>query len=69
MTIDPLNIILILFGLFTLYGTIAQPDFYWNRGRVMRARQLMGDRNARIMYFATGLIMLGVGAWGTWVGF
>ena len=61
---DVLNVVLILFGLFTLYGAVFQPDFYWNRGRIRRARDLIGDEKTRIMYLVTGAIMLIVGALG-----
>lgn len=61
---DLLDLILIVFGLFTLFGAIVRPDFYWNRGRIRRTREIMGDRNTIILYLVVGLLMLAVGAWG-----
>ncbi len=59
-----LDIFLILFGLFTLYGTLAKPDFYWNRGRIRRARELVGDKFTQTMYIFVGVIMIFVGILG-----
>lgn len=56
-----LDILLIIFGLYYLYGVVRKPDFYWQRGRIQRTREIIGDRNTQVMYLAVGLIMLGVG--------
>jgi hypothetical protein len=61
---DVLDVILILFGLFTLYGVLAKPDFYWNRGRIRRARDLIGDKKTHNMYLFAGVLMLIFGALG-----
>lgn len=69
MRFDLLSIILILFGLFTLYGIHFKPDFYWERGRIRRTREIIGDRRTSILYYVVGLLMLVVGIWGMFVGF
>lgn len=56
-----LDIILIVFGIITILGMIFKPDIYWNRGRMMRTREIIGDRNTTILYLVMGVIMLGVG--------
>ncbi len=58
---NPLDVFLILFGLFTIYGAIAKPNFYWNSRRISRARKLIGDKTTQNMYVIVGIIMLIVG--------
>lgn len=69
MQFDLLSVILILFGLFTLYGVYFKPNFYWERGRIRRTREIIGDRRTGILYYVAGLLMLAVGVWGIFVGF
>ncbi|MBE2198515.1 MAG: hypothetical protein IAE79_07895 [Anaerolinea sp.] len=64
-----LDIILIIFGLFTLFGVVARPGFYWERGRIRRTREIIGDKNTAIMYFVMGSIMLVIGVVGFLGGF
>ena len=64
MQLDLLNIILIIYGLYTLYGVLAKPDFYWQGRRMQRIRGVMGDDKAKTLYLVTGIIMLGVGLFG-----
>ena len=64
MRFDLLSIVLTLYGLFTLYGVILRPNFYWERGRIRRTRELIGDNKTRALYLITGVVMFGVGIWG-----
>lgn len=59
-----LDVILIIFGLFTLVGVIVKPSFYWERGRIQRTRQIIGDKNTAILYYIIGGVMLVVGVMG-----
>ncbi|MCP5096458.1 MAG: hypothetical protein GY943_12970 [Chloroflexi bacterium] len=59
-----IDIVLILFGMFTLYGVATKPDFYWNSRRIARTRQMIGDERTSTMYIVVGILMLGVGVWG-----
>ena len=61
---QPIDMILIVFDLFTLFGLIVKPGFYWERGRIRRTRQVIGDKNTAIMYYIIGGIMLAVGIMG-----
>lgn len=60
---QPIDVVLIAAGIYTLAGVTIKFDFFWNRGRILRARDTIGDRNTVIMYAIAGLIMLGVGIW------
>lgn len=64
-----IDIILMLGGLYVLYGVTAKPAIFWERGRILRTRQIIGDRNTIIMYLIVGLVMMGVGVWGATIGF
>lgn len=59
-----IDIVLILFGIFTLYGVAAKPDFYWNSRRIARTRGIIGDQSTTVLYIVVGILMLGVGIWG-----
>ena len=59
-----LDMIIIAAGVYVLAGISIKFDFFWNRGRILRTRTIMGDRNTVIMYIIVGLILLGVGIWG-----
>ncbi|MCA9931649.1 MAG: hypothetical protein KC419_24370 [Anaerolineales bacterium] len=59
-----LDIIIIGAGVYTLLGVFLKFDFFWNRGRILRTRQIIGDQRTATMYLVVGLILLGVGIWG-----
>jgi hypothetical protein len=59
-----IDIVLVLFGAFTVYGAMAKPDFYWNSRRIARTRQIIGEQRTVTMYIIVGVVMLAVGFWG-----
>ena len=64
MQANLIDIVLMLGGLFVLYGVVFKPGIFWERGRIQRTRNIIGDRNTAIMYVVVGVIMFGVGVWG-----
>lgn len=58
-----LNSIILAYGLYTLFGVIFKPDFYWNSRRLTRARGLVGDKTTARMYAVVGAIMIAVALW------
>jgi len=61
---EAIDIILIAAGIYVFAGVSIKFDFFWNRGRILRARNIIGDRNTVIMYVIIGIVLLGVGIWG-----
>lgn len=64
-----IDIVLILFGLASLYAALVQPRFFWESNKMKQTREIMGDKNSRILYIVTGLVMLAVGLYGMMGGF
>ncbi len=64
MQVSWLDVIIILAGIYTFYGVAFKPIIFWERGRILRTRNLIGDRKTEIMYYLTAVILLGVGLWG-----
>ena len=60
-----LDILLLLFGGYFLIGVIFKPSIFWERGRILRTRDIIGDQKTLIMYAILSLIMIGVGLWGS----
>ena len=61
---EPIDIILLLVGIYILAGVTIKFDFFWNRGRILRTRNTIGDRNTTIMYIIVGIVVIGVSIWG-----
>ena len=65
MTIgNVIDTVLIVYGLYTLYGMTAKPDFYWQSRRIQRTRQIMGDKRTVQMYYAIAALTIVVGILG-----
>ncbi len=52
---------LIVFGIFTIAGAYWKPWWYWEHRGGWLARWILGDRLARIFFFAIGVAMLFTG--------
>ncbi len=61
MQLGLLEIILLVWGAYYLYGVIFKPAFFWERGRILRTRTIIGDQKTLILYFILALIMIIVG--------
>lgn len=64
---DFLDVLLLLIGLYFLYGILFKPDIFWNRRRILRTREVMGDNRTMWMYGILGVIMVAtalIGAFG-----
>ncbi len=59
-----IDVVLIVAGIYVLAGVTFKFDLFWNRRRILRTRNVIGDQNTVIMYIIVGIIMLGVGIWG-----
>ena len=59
-----IDYILVILGAYYLYGVVFKPDFFWQRGRIHRTREIMGDKNTARMYLVVALITLGFGLLG-----
>lgn len=62
---DILDILLLLFGGYFLVGVIFKPAIFWERGRIPRTREIIGDQKTIIMYVVLAMVMIGVGLWGS----
>ncbi len=62
---DILDILLLLLGGYYLYGVLVKPAFFWERGRILRTRDIIGDQKTLIMYASLAVIMIGIGLWGS----
>ncbi|MCB8923958.1 MAG: hypothetical protein H6662_20450 [Ardenticatenaceae bacterium] len=56
-----IDYILVIFGAYYLYGVTFKPEFFWQRGRIRRTREVIGDQNTARMYLVVAVIMLAVG--------
>ena len=56
-----LDIILIAYGAYTLFGLLFKPDFYWNGKLLTRAREAMGDTLAQVVYLIIAFACLALG--------
>ena len=65
MTPDILDILLLIIGIYFLVGVIFKPGIFWERGRVLRTRDIIGDQNTLLMYAVLSVVMIGVGIWGS----
>lgn len=59
-----IDIVLIAAGIYTLLGVFLKFDFFWNSGRILRTRDVIGDQRTVILYIVVGFMLLGVGIWG-----
>ncbi|MCL4265460.1 MAG: hypothetical protein KJ069_19755 [Anaerolineae bacterium] len=59
-----LDIAIVAWGLYELFGITVKPPFYWERSRRMqRTRARLGDRKTTIFYLCFALFLLGFGLW------
>lgn len=62
MSFQIYSYVFILLGLFTIWGTLAKPAFFWESRKAERTRRLIGDGPTMILYLAIGGICTLVGA-------
>lgn len=62
---DLLDILLLLIGSYYLFGVIFKPGIFWERGRILRTRNIIGDQKTLIMYTVLAFILIAVGVWGS----
>jgi hypothetical protein len=60
---DLLDILLLLFGGYYLFSVVFKPAICWESGRIVRTRNIVGERTTVIMYGALGVLMIGLGVW------
>ena len=66
MTLDGNTIIdgiILLYGLYTLFGILVKPDFYWESKRLQMRRERVGDQTVVRMYLILAVFMIGLGAY------
>ena len=61
MSFEIYNYLFIAIGLFTIWGAVAKPNFYWNSRRAVRLRKFIGEGGAMIFYLVLGLALILVG--------
>lgn len=66
MTANILDILILLIGLYFLYGVWQKPAIFWERGRIQRTRRVLGDQSTLWMYGILGAIMTVVGVIGAY---
>ncbi len=57
------DVVVILAGIYIFYGVAFKPILFWERGRILRTRNIIGDQKTEIMYYITAVILLGLGIW------
>ncbi len=62
---DLLDLLLLLLGGYYLIGVILKPNIFWERGRILRTRNVLGDQKTLIMYAVLAVILIAVGFWGS----
>ncbi len=60
MQLDLLNILLLLVAAYYLVGVTLKPAFFWERGRILRTRNIIGDQKTLILYTALACVMIAV---------
>ena len=58
-----LNSIIIAYGVYTLFGILVKPNFYWESKRLQMRRDRVGDRTVVRMYLFVAIFMIGLGAY------
>ncbi|MDJ0753443.1 MAG: hypothetical protein QNJ45_07990 [Ardenticatenaceae bacterium] len=53
--------IILIYGVYLIIGVIVRPPLFWDSKRMLRRRELIGDRNTAIMFAVIGLIMIALG--------
>lgn len=59
-----LEIILIIWGAYYLVGVIFKPAFFWERGRILRTRSIIGDQKTLLLYTILAFVMIAVAIFG-----
>jgi hypothetical protein len=62
---DILDILLLLLGGYYLVGVVVKPPIFWERGRILRTRNIIGDQKTLILYASLAVIMIAIGLWGS----
>ena len=62
------DIAIIAWGLYELFGITVKPAFYWERSRrVQLARARLGDQKTTILYLVLALLLVGFGLWSLFI--
>ncbi len=59
-----MGIVLVLVGVFALYGTFFKPSFYWENRKARRLRNLIGDKATSVVYYIIGMVAVVIGLLG-----
>jgi len=59
-----IDIVLLIAGIYTFYGVAFKPHIFWDRGRILRTREMIGDRKTELLYYIVALVMIAVSIWG-----
>ena len=54
MSFQIYSYVFILVGIFTIWGTLAKPAFFWESRKAERTRRLIGDGPTMILYLVIG---------------
>jgi hypothetical protein len=60
MQLNLLNILLLLVAAYYLVGVTFKPAFFWERGRILRTRNIIGDQKTLILYTVLAFVMIAV---------
>ena len=61
MSFEIYNYVLIVLGLFMVWGVLAKPVFYWDSRRVTLFREMVGDTIAVVVDVVIGCLLAGAG--------
>lgn len=62
MSFEIYGYLFIAVGLFTIWGALAKPAFFWSSRKAERTRKLLGDGGSMLLYILLGggLSLVGV---------
>ena len=58
-----LNTIILVYGIYTLFGILVKPNFYWESKRLQMRRERVGDQSVVRIYLVLAIFMIGLGAY------
>lgn len=61
MSFEVYGYLFIAVGLFTLWGALAKPAFFWSSRRAERTRKLLGENGTMLLYLILGSAFVVVG--------
>ena len=61
MSFEVYGYLFIAVGLFTLWGALAKPAFFWSSRNAERTRKLLGEGGTMLLYLILGAALVVVG--------